>query len=137
MPKNTVLSAALVATQAADLATLLDSGFVDIYDGTQPFDPDTGIGGSTLLVSCAITSSTPSGNMVILTVADGIAVAGAPTTATWFRAYQSDHTTGVLDGSVGTTDENLIKAGSADITLGETVTIDSWQHAVLQSFAGE
>lgn len=92
------------------LAALLNGGFLDIYDGTQPATADTAISGQNRLASLAF------GNPAFAAASGGVAAANpissdtdndATGTATWFRCWKSDHTTPVLDGSVGTSGANL------------------------------
>ncbi len=53
--------------------------------------------------------------------------ADATGTASWFRAYESDGTTKVFDGSVGTSGCNL-NLGSVSIVAGGTVAISSFTY---------
>ena len=110
------------------VASLLVSGYLEIYSGTQPVNANTGIGASTLLSNGM---RFPSGAFTF-TIVSGSAVATAgsitsdtnamnPGTATWFRAYKSDGTTVVLDGSVGTAGCDL-NLNTTSIVGGATVS---------------
>jgi hypothetical protein len=100
-PKLTNLGA---NTSANAVTALVSNGWMRIYDGVQPANADTAITTQVLLASLRL--GTP---------AFGAAVAGIATLnpstpdldidangiATWFRAFKSDGTTPVYDGSVG------------------------------------
>jgi hypothetical protein len=95
----------LAANAGADaIAALYNGGFIDFYDGTQPADAQTSVTTQVLLGS--LTFSNPSSVAAAL----GVAVANAITsvlcaasgTASWARVRKSDHTTAVVDFSVGT-----------------------------------
>ena len=101
------------------VSALLNTGYLKIYSGTQPTDANTAIGAQVLLSTLTfagtafITPAVASGsapNKIVTATANAIgsdtnAVGGA--TATWFRAYKSDNTTPVMDGSVGTSGADL------------------------------
>ena len=114
------------------VATLLVSGYLEIYNGTQPVNANTAIGAQVLLSggmrfsSTAFASITASAGTVTAT-ANSIASdtsAAATGTATWFRAYKSDGTTVVLDGSVGTSGCDL-NLNTTSIVSG--ATLPSWR----------
>lgn len=83
----------------------LNSGFLRIYSGTRPATPDTALSGNTLLAEltfgatafAAATGGTKTANAVTQDSS-----ADATGTATFFRAFQSNGTTAVIDGTVGT-----------------------------------
>jgi hypothetical protein len=111
------------ANAAADaVSALCNSGFIDIMSGTQP-----AVNGAatTVLASptCAATAMTgsPAGGVATF-AAIGSVAAGASGTATWFRAYKSDHTTALFDGSVGTATSNIV-LNSVAIAIGATVSV--------------
>ena len=98
------------ANPAANVVTaLVDGGYLRIYSGAQPAsanDPATG----TLLVE--LDFSTPAfgaavGGVAVANVI-GAAVALATGTAGWYRVVKADGTTVVWDGSVGTSNANLV-----------------------------
>ena len=90
---------------AADAAcALLNSGYLRIYDGTQPTTVDTAITTQNLIAELRF------GNPAFYGAIAGIATAEPITeednalytgTAAWFRALKSDGVTAVFDGSVG------------------------------------
>lgn len=119
------------ANAAADAAcALCNNGFFDIYDGTQPATADT-----------AITSQVKLAHLTFGATAFGAAVAGVATanaigsdasadatgTATWFRAYKSNGTSPVFDGSVGTSGCDLTLS-SVSIVTGGAVSITGFTY---------
>jgi hypothetical protein len=108
---NTAANAALDA-----LCALLNTGYLRIYDGSQPTDANTALGAQVLLAELRF-GATAFGAAVA-----GVATANAITsdtdnnatgTATWYRCLKSDGTTVVHDGSVGTATANLVLASTA------------------------
>lgn len=128
MALNTHLSVASwdLALNAA-LVTPLDSGIINIYTGTQPATPDTAVTTQTLLVTLTLNAtafgSASAGTSTAGTIVAG--TAGAAGTATWFRAFKTDTTTAVLDGSVGVSGCDLNITSTA-IGSGDTVSATSW-----------
>ena len=106
---------------------VLNSGFMDIYSGTQPATPDTALSSNTLLASLALSATAFGAASSATKTANAItsATAGATGTATFARLFKSDHTTAVLDCSVGTSgcDINL---NDVAITTGATVSVTSY-----------
>lgn len=96
-----------------------------LYDGARPA---TGGAATTLLAQ--LTCATP----FAAAASAGVLTAGAITqdaaadatgTATWFRLVQSDGTTHVLDGDVGTSGSDL-NLNSVSIVAGGTVDVTSF-----------
>jgi hypothetical protein len=107
------------------MAALLNTGYLRIYDGTQPATADTAIDTQVLLAELRF-SATAYGNAVA-----GVATANAITqdssanatgTASWFRALGSDGTSVVYDGSVGTATADLVLNTTA-IVIGASVSV--------------
>lgn len=89
----------------------LNSGYLRIYDGTQPADADTAITSQVLLAELtwnATAFASASGASASANAIGSDTSANATGTATWFRCFKSDGTTVVFDGSVGTATANLI-----------------------------
>lgn len=111
------------ANAAADaVSALCNAGFIDIMSGTQPAANGAA---TTVLASLTFAATARSGSSaagVATFAAIGSAAAGATGTAAWFRAYKSDHTTPVFDGSVGTATSNLV-LNSVAISAGATVSV--------------
>lgn len=93
-------------------AAQVNSGYLRIYDGTKPATGDTAIGAQTLLAELTFGNpafGAPSGGTATANAITSDASANASGTATWFRAFKSDGTTAVFDGTAGATgcDVNL------------------------------
>lgn len=91
------------------------SAILRIYSGSQPA---TGGAETTILaqLTCNATfaPAASSGVLTLNSIASDTS-ANATGTATWFRIYQSDATTHVLDGTVST-----VAAGTGDLQLDDT-----------------
>jgi hypothetical protein len=138
MPLNTQLANATVNGQADNLSARLNSGFLRIYDGTQPATADTAIGAQVLLAELTFSATAApaaSGGLITFNAIGSDTSANATGTASWFRCFQSDGTTVVMDGSVGTSASNLI-LNSTSIVSGGTVAVSSFTHDVLNSNSG-
>jgi hypothetical protein len=112
--------------QQQGLITFAGSGsIIRIYQGTQPANANTAISSQTLLVSLPIVGSfgtDANGTITIGAVTSAQAVATG--TAEFFRIVKTDGTTVVMDGSVGTSDADMILNTTA-IANTQTVTISS------------
>ncbi len=127
-----------LSTQAANAAAdaacaLCNSGFFDIYDSTGTGQPAT--------ANTAITTQVKLAGLTFGATAFGAASAGVATanaigsdasadatgTATWFRAWKSDHTTPVFDGSVGTSGANLNLLTTSIVATG-VISISSFTY---------
>lgn len=138
MPLNTQLANAAVNGQADNLSARLNSGFLRIYDGTQPATADTAIGAQVLLaeLTFSATAAPAAVNGLITFNAIGADTsANATGTATWYRCFQSNGTTVVMDGSVGTATSNLILNSTSIVTAGN-VSCSSFTHDVLNASSG-
>jgi hypothetical protein len=131
MATNTRISTAARNAAADGIVDLLDGGSgaakIRIYDGSQPAGPGTAVSGQTLLAE--LTCSDPAFGAASSGVATASAitsdtVADATGTASWFRALTSDNTA-VIDGSVGTSDADLV-LDSVSIVAGGTVAVTAW-----------
>jgi hypothetical protein len=127
MAANTHVSSAswdLALNAALDV---LNSGFLEIYDGTQPATPDVAVSTQTKLAKLTLgaTAFGASSGGTKTANAIGSVAALATSTATWFRAFRSNDTTAVIDGSVGTSGADL-NLNAIAIVLGSTVSVTSW-----------
>lgn len=96
-----------------------------IYDGTRPA---TGGTATTLLaeLTCNATfAPAASGGVLTLNSITSDSAADATGTATWFRIVQSDGTTHVLDGNVGTSGSDL-NLNTTSIVSGAAVAVTSF-----------
>lgn len=137
MALNTQLANATVNAQADALGTLLDNGYLRLYDGAQPATADTAVSTQVLLAELRFAADAFPAAVGGLLTANAItadSAANATGTASWFRALKSDGTTVVLDGSVGTADANMTIA-TTSISAGQTVSCSSFTHDVLNSSA--
>lgn len=109
------------------VAALLNGGFLDIYDGTQPSDPSVAITTQVRL------SRVTFGNPAFSASSSGVATANAITddlsaaatgTASWYRCMKSDGVTAVMDGSAATSAANL-NLTTVNIVAGARVSISS------------
>lgn len=119
-------------TAAWDLALnamldVLNNGFVEIYDGSQPATPNTAVSTQTKLAKLTLGSTAfgASSGGTKTANAIGSVTALASSTATWFRAFKSDDTTAVIDGSVGTSSCDM-NINSTAISSGASVSCSSW-----------
>lgn len=139
MALNTQLSNLAVNTEANALGALLNSGFIDILDGSQPATADTALSGQNVLVTLTFSGTAFAGASAGVITANAISpgVAGMTGTAVWFRMYRSDHTTPVMDGSVGVVigSSNLVLS-TTSLTIGVTVTCTSYTHTVAKATTG-
>ena len=140
MAKNTQLTNAVVNAQADALARQLDNGYLRIYSGTQPATADTALSGNTLLAELRFNAtSAPAASAGALTfnaiTADSSA--DATGTATFFRTYQSNGTSVVLDGTVGATGSTSnLELNSASIVSGAQVSVTAFTHTVAKATSG-
>ncbi len=132
MSANTHLSAAGCQLALNALLDVLNgTGTVQVYTGTQPASCDVAVGVQVLLATLALSatafaaaaSASPGATKTANAITSATAVAGG--TATWFRAFKSDGTTAVIDGSCGTATADMILS-STTITTNDTVTCTSW-----------
>jgi len=134
MALNTQVADATVNAQANALAALCNSGFIKIYNGTQPATADTAISGNTLGVTLTFGAtafpSAVSGLLTANAITAGVAVADM--TPTWARICRSDNST-VMDVSAGASGANLTIGA---FTSGTTVSATSFTHDVRNATSG-
>ena len=138
MPLNTQLANATVNGQGDDLSARLNSGFLRIYDGTQPATADTAITTQVLLAELTFSATAApatSNGLITFNAIGSDTSADATGTASWFRCFASNGTTVVMDGSVGTATSNLV-LNSTSIVSGGTVSVSAFTHDVLNSSSG-
>lgn len=100
---------------------------IRIYSGTEPATADTALSGNTLLAdfTCQDPAFGAASSGTITLAGVPLTVAAAATgTATFFRILQSDATTVVAQGTVGTSGQQL-NLNTTSITSGVNVTITS------------
>lgn len=132
MAKNTQLAYATCNAQADALGALLDGGYIDIYDGSQPANADTAVTTQTKLARLQF--GDPAFGAAVNGVIEANAITGedaalASGTATWCRLVKGDGSTVVMDGTVGTSNANLVLAATS-IGAGAQVEASSFTHTV-------
>ena len=106
----------------------LNGGFLEIWSGSQPATPDVAPSGGNVLLATLPLSATAfspcsGGTKTANTITSASAVATG--TATWFRAYESDNATAVIDGSAGISGTDMILA-TASIVSGAVISCSGW-----------
>lgn len=127
MALNPKFSNAAVNAKVDAQAALLNSGFLDLYDGSQPATADTAIGAQVKLAR--LTFGNPAFGAAVAGVATANAItqdssADATGTASWFRALTSGGAA-VMDGTVGTSGANL-NVNSVAISAGAAVQVSAF-----------
>jgi len=125
MASNLNISLVAAQAQATALAPLANTGFIDIYSGTQAATPETAPGVTALATfTLPATFASSITNGVITANAIGSVVISNSGTATWFRCWEANHTTPLFDGTVGTSgcDMNL---NSVALSSGASLQISS------------
>lgn len=110
MATNPRRSAEAANAAANAMTALLNGGTIVFYDGSQPASVATEITSQSLLASATFS------NTAFGSASNGVATANAITgsaivtsgNCAWFRAYKSDGTTAVWDGTVGTANADCI-----------------------------
>lgn len=121
------LGVAAANAEAGAIVALLNSGYLRLYDGTQPATADTAVTTQTLICELrfnATAGGAASSGVVTFNAVTADSSANATGTPTWFRALKSDGSTAVFDGTVGTTgcDCNI---DTVPVTIGATVSVTS------------
>jgi hypothetical protein len=131
MADTTKISNAAATDEATAFASDLDNGYLRIYDSTggtgQPATVDTAIGSQVLLAELRFAATAESGvsnGVVTFAAITADSSANATGTATWFRAFKSDGTTAIWDGSVSTASAT-INLNSTAISSGAEVSVTS------------
>jgi hypothetical protein len=128
MAANTHMSIAAWNAAFDSALNVLNSGFLEIWSGSQPATPDVApTGGNVLLATLDLGATAFSACSGGTKTANAITSASAVATgtATWFRAYQSNGTTAVIDGSAGISGTDMILA-TASIVTSAVVSCSGW-----------
>jgi hypothetical protein len=135
MALTTTLSNAAASLAADAVLATLDSGFCDIYDGTQPAGPDTAVTTQVKLARLALYTTAFAAAVNGVAAAHTIATdasANATGTATWCR-FVTAAGVAVFDGSVGTSGCNLNLDNVAIVATGPVaVTACTYTQAKVQ-----
>ncbi len=127
MAKDTDFTDAARTLMANAIDQEFDNGYLRIYDGAKPAGPSTAIGAQVLLAElrfAATAVASESAGVLTFAALTADASANATGTATWFRALKSDGTTAICDGTVGTSDANLI-LNTVSIVSAANVSVSS------------
>jgi hypothetical protein len=127
---NPKFSNAAVNAAADALCALLNTGYLRVYDGTQPATADTAVTTQVLLAELRFGATAFGAAVAGVATANAItadASANATGTAAWFRALKSDGTSAVLDGSVGTSGADL-NLNSVAVQSGAEVSVTAFTH---------
>ena len=125
------LSTTLADAKLAAVTTACNGGFIRIYSGTEPATANTALSGNVLLAELGFAGTsfgapTTSGSdrMITANTITQDSSADADGTATFFRAVQSNGTTVVFQGTVGTSGQQL-NLCATNIVSGGVVSITS------------
>lgn len=132
MATNLKMSNAAVNAEADALAPLANTGYLRVYDGTQPATADTAVTTQVLLAELRFGATAFGASVAGVITANtitGDSAANATGTASWFRVLKSDGTTALWDGSVGTSGADL-NLNSTAISSGAAVDVTSLTHTV-------
>ena len=130
MANNLKESNAAANAMVDALTALANSGYIRIYDSTgtgQPTDADTAVSTQVLLAELRFGSTAFGAAVAGVATANAItqdSSANATGTATWFRVLESDGTTVLWDGSVGTSSADLVLT-TTSIVANAAVAISS------------
>jgi hypothetical protein len=132
MALNPKYSNTMVNAEADAVGNALNSGYIRVYDGTQPATADTAVTTQTLLAELRFGAdafgAASNGTITANAITDDSS-ANATGTATWARLLASDGTTVWFDGTVGTSAANVI-LNSVSISSGAAVSISSLSFTV-------
>lgn len=134
MANNPFFSDATVIADVGAITALLNSGFLEIYTGSQPTDANQAVTGTQLakLTFSTTAFGTPTasgsaGSRIVTATANTITsgVSGNTGTAGYFVLKKSDDSTVVAMGSCGTSGADL-NLDSTSIVSGATVSCSSF-----------
>ena len=128
MAKNLTVSTVQRTAMGNGGVANYNSGYLGIYDGTQPAGPDTAVTSQNLLATLRLNAtgiaSVTAGVLTAGAIVSDTNATGGAGAATWFRILKSDNSTAVVDGTVGTSGTNCVIA-STTIGAGATVSCSS------------
>jgi hypothetical protein len=134
---NTQLSNRTVNRQAQSIIDDLDDGYFEIYTAPQPPNADTPVAAQQLLAQLRFASpAAPAPVDGVINFTNPDPVNGLLTgNAAFYRWLMADGVTVVMDGSIGTTQANMI-LNNIKIVSGAKVTLTAVSHTVEKSGAG-
>jgi hypothetical protein len=122
-------------SRAADAVCVrANSGSLRIFSGSVPANIDASLGAAVLLATLPMSATAFGAASSGVATANAItsATAGASGTASFFRVLESDGTTGVYQGTVGTAGAEL-NLSTVSILSGGTVSVSSMTYTQAQS----
>ena len=128
MALNPKYSTTTVNAKANAVGDALNTGYLRVYDGTQPVDANTAVGAQVLLAELRFNAdafAAASGGVITANAITQDSSANATGTATWARVLASDGTTVWFDGSAGTGTVNFV-LNTASIVVGAVVSCSAF-----------
>ncbi len=125
MATNAKISYVAVNAACDAIVDTLDSGLLQIYDGTQPKSVNSAVAAQVKLAELTLNATAFGDSTAGVATANEITAdssADAKGTAAWFRVLQAAGNTAMFDGSVGTADANLV-LNSVEIQTGAEVDV--------------
>lgn len=116
-----------VEAEASAFASLLDNGYLRVYDGTKPANANTAITTQVLLAELRFANpaeTAVTGGVILFDDFTPDSSANATGTATWFRAFKADGTSPIMDGTVGLSATDAI-INTVSIVAGAAVSVTS------------
>ena len=131
MANNLKVSYVAANAQANALAPLANNGYIKVYDGTQPSTPETAVSTQDLLATLRFNATAfgaaSNGTLTANSISQvTIALSG---TAAWFRCLESDNSTPLFDGSVGTSGCDMDIAATS-LVSGANLAVSSFTYTV-------
>lgn len=136
MALNTELSNAAANAATDAIATLANTGYLRIYDGSKPASANTPVSSQILLAELRFGSTAFAAAVAGVATANAITSdtdANASGTASWFRVLKSDGTA-LWDGTVGTSGCN-INLNSTSIAIHAQVDVTALTFTISESNA--
>lgn len=134
MPSNLKTSLFARNFQLNALSTLANHGFLRVYSGMQPSTPEGAPVGSVLLCELRLGrlafAPSQTASLTANPIADDID-ARASGKAAWYRVFQADGVTSLWDGSVGTSNADLV-FNSVDIQQHAKVSVSTFTYSIPQ-----
>jgi hypothetical protein len=134
MALNTHMSDTSANAAANAIAPLCNNGFFQLYDGVQPASGNVAVTTQNLAATLrfgATAFAAASGGVITANAITSDPSAAFSTTVTWFRIFESDHVTVVMDGSIGVSGANL-NLNSNVIASGTVVACTAYTHTLVE-----
>lgn len=132
MAHNLKMSTYSLNAEADALGALADGGWLRMYNGAQPTNADSALSGQVLLAELRFATPAFAPAVGGVLTANAISAendAPGTGTATWYRVFKLDGTTVLWDGSIGTSDADILMV-TTSIVQHAIVTLDALTHTV-------